>query len=617
MRKSIPHISLTFLALLLSAFTAFSQVVDDTTQNVYGPQTTFYTTESNILNNIEGYYRLDTTLEDTHRWDPVELNDYYWQNLGTVGTAMQPIYYTAPEVTGKTSGFNVYDPYIKTTDEFRYYDTKSPYTNLRSVIGGNYRAFIGVDFSRNVKPNWNVGFSFRRWTIDKQLGPTQSRGDLNVLSHSYDIYTDYFTPNKKYRVLFNFARTFHKVDETGGIKDTATVVDYAELFDYEDEDINLRNARSSELRQHYHIYQEYNLSKLVGFYHQFDWERKLNQFVNSGASATTETAYLGRYLIRTDSTTDLAASYYIQNTVGLKGDLGKLFYRLYIKRKDIRFFTKYDSELQRPVENYGGGYIRLAPKENWQLTASAEYQLDGNYKIQGKLEIPFLEVSALSMQFDAPFLYQSYFGNHDYWRNEFTTEKVQQIKGMAFFNWKEYINVRPKATISIVTDHLYFNENAEPAQTTGTASMLHPGVELSTKLGYLHLNADYIYTIIEGGSADLFRIPEHFATFGFYYERNLFENLIGRFGIDVHAQSAYFADGYDAITQQFYLQNKFEVPAYFFGDVYGSFQVGTASIFFKYRHFNQGLIGDGYFVTPYYTGQQAVFDLGVSWSFFN
>jgi hypothetical protein len=606
-----------FAVFLLSAPVLHGQVVDDTTKNVYGPQTTFYTTEENILNNIDGYYSLDTTLADTHNWDPVELNNYYWQYLGTVGTAMQPIFYQAPEVTGRRSGFNVYDNYVKQSDQFRYFDTKSPYTNLRSVIGGNYRAFIGVDFSRNVKPNWNVGFSFRRWTIDKQLGPLSSRGDLNVLTHSYDVYTDYFTPNKKYRVLFNFARTFHKVDETGGIKDTASVIDYEELFDYEDEDINLRNGQSSELKQHYHIYQHYNLSKLVGFYHQFDWERKLNQFINSDADADSEINYLDQYFIRSDSTTDLASYYYIQNTIGLKGEVSKIFYRLYVKRKDIRYQTKYMRELFAPVENYAGAHIRLAPKENWQLRASAEYQLDGNYKLEAKLIIPFLEASALSMQFDAPFFYQRYLGNHDYWRNDFGTEKVQQLKGKAYFKWKDYIDIRPKATISVVTDHLYFNENAEPAQASGTATMIHPGVELNSKLGYFNINADYVYTTIEGGSANVFRIPEHFFTLGFYYERRLVDNLVARFGIDTHAQSTYFADDYDAVTQQFYLQNDFEIPAYIFGDVYASFKIGTAKVFLKYRHFNQGLPADGYFTTPYYTGQQAVFDIGVSWSFFN
>lgn len=617
MRKVFYH--LLFILFLVQS--ALAQVIDDSTKNVYGPKTTLYTTEQDILNNIENYKTLDTTLSKTHLWDLVELNDYYWQYLGTVGTAMQPIYYQAPEITGKRSGFHVYDPYIKGNDDFKYFDTKSPYTNLRSVIGGNYRAFIGIDFSRNISPNWNVGFNFNRWTIDKQIGPTQSRGDLNTLSHSYDIYTDYTTPNKKYRVLFNFARTYHKVYETGGIISTDTVLILDNLFDYEDEDIQLRNAESSQLSQHYHIYQQYKFKKIVNFYHQFDWQRKLNQFVDpagqSSQPANVDADYFDRFLVRTDSTQNLAATYSIKNDIGLKGDLSKFFYRLYVSRRDMRYTLKYSDEVASNTEFYGGAFARIALNDDWKLTAEAIYQLDGNYQLKANLKTPFFEASALSMQFEAPYLYQSYFGNHNYWRNNFGNEQVQQLKAKAFIHFLEYIKIQPKLNLSIVSNHMYFNEEAAPAQSTETATLLHPGIELYSKLGYFNLSADYVHTIKEGNAANLFRIPEHFLTLGVYYERPIVGELVLRVGIDSHFQSAYFADDYNPVIQQFYLQNDFEIPAYGFADFYLSFKINTARVFFKFRHLNQGLNADGYFATPYYTGQQRVFDLGLSWSFYN
>ena len=163
------------ILLIISIFscgigTVFAQVIDDSTKNVYGAATTFFTTEDNIKNNLKGYQVVDTSLAEAHNWDPVNITDYYYQNLGTVGTAMRPVFYEVPDVIGKTSGFGVYDYYVKTPDQFKYFDTKSPYTKMRAVFGGNYRAYIGIDFSRNVNENWNVGFSFRRWTVDKQIG---------------------------------------------------------------------------------------------------------------------------------------------------------------------------------------------------------------------------------------------------------------------------------------------------------------------------------------------------------------------------------------------------------------------------------------------------------------
>jgi hypothetical protein len=283
----------------------------------------------------------------------------------------------------------------------------------------------------------------------------------------------------------------------------------------------------------------------------------------------------------------------------------------------VRYSLKYDPELLAATEYYGGAYARIALNEQWNLTANGQYQLGGNYRLEAVLETPYLKASALSMQFDAPFFHQRYYGNHDFWRNNFVSEQVQQLKAKAFFNFTKAIRLQPKLELTVVGNHIYLNEQAEPAQTDEIATLLHPGIELLSQLGNFNIKTDYIYTIKEGKAADLFRIPEHFLTVGFYYERLIAGSFIGRVGIDAHLQSGYFAYNYDPTIQHYFLQNDFEIPAYGFGDIYLGFKINTASVFFKYRHLNQGLNAGGYFATPYYTGQQAVFDLGVTWSFYD
>jgi hypothetical protein len=596
---------------------SFAQVTDDSTKNVYGAETTFYTTEENIKNNLEAYQVIDTSLNNTHNWDPVNISDYYYQNLGTVGTAMRPVFYEAPNVIGKTSGFGVYDHYIKTPDEFKYFDTKSPYTKLRSVFGGNFRAFIGLDFSRNVNENWNVGFSFRRWTVDKQIGPLQSRGDLNVIAHSYDFQTDYRSPDRKYHLMFNFARTFHKVNETGGIKDTAQVVVFEELFDYDQEDINLRNAQGGELRQQYHLYHQYKLNKLLQFYHVFDRSNRMNSFLNTNPSANTDVDFFDQFLVRSDSTVDLSRYVYFQNEAGFKGSIGDVFYRFYGKRKDIRFTGKYLSTVNPFVENYAGGYARFAPRENWQVEANAEYELNGNYRIGGSLKVPFLTLNASSTQFAAPFFYEQHFGNHDCWQNNFGSEQVQQLGGKLDIKWREYFRIQPKLDLKIISNHMYFDTLAMPQQANGIATLIHPGIEAKAQYGAMNLDVNYIYTLREGEDADLFRIPEHFLTTDLYYHKVFEGKLEARIGIEGHYKSTYFADDYDPVIQQFHLQNSFEVPGYMFFDIYASAKINTAEIFIKFRHLNQDITAGGYFTTPYYTGQERILDFGLTWSFFD
>ena len=82
-------------------------------------------------------------------------------------------------------------------------------------------------------------------------------------------------------------------------------------------------------------------------------------------------------------------------------------------------------------------------------------------------------------------------------------------------------------------------------------------------------------------------------------------------------RSEYYGDSYNPITQNFYVQNEFQLESYLRFDLFFTMQVNNLRIFLKMNHFNQFDRYDGYFVTPYYPAQKKVLDLGVRWYFFN
>ena len=80
---------------------------------------------------------------------------------------------------------------------------------------------------------------------------------------------------------------------------------------------------------------------------------------------------------------------------------------------------------------------------------------------------------------------------------------------------------------------------------------------------------------------------------------------------------SYFAYDYDPITQQFFLQNDFEVEGYLLADLFADLRIGRWNFFFKLVNVGDQILDDGYFITPYYRGQQRTFDFGISWVFFD
>src|SRR5690606_22480913 len=98
---------------------------------------------------------IDTAITNFHRNASfVAMYNYLYQDLGNIGTAIRPIYYQPPAQTGVRPGFDVYNLYWD-TEQVRYYDTKSPYTNMKLVLGGKGRSITRATYSRNINPHWN------------------------------------------------------------------------------------------------------------------------------------------------------------------------------------------------------------------------------------------------------------------------------------------------------------------------------------------------------------------------------------------------------------------------------------------------------------------------------
>ena len=254
-----------------------SRIIDDTTKQVYGPKTSKYYFEKDVFFNRVTYHPIDTAIQNFHKYNYVQRNDNLYQDLGNIGTAIKPIYYQVPDAIGATSGFNAYDLYWD-SEQIHYYDTKSPYSNMKAILGGKGRSITRATFSRNITPQWNFGFNYRALLIDKQI-QRSGKGDRHTRGTYYDIYTAYQTPDSSYRLMFNFRRNKHEVDEYGGIVDNGDGFEYKDYF-FINAQPYLRDAASRELRMNVHLFHQYEIGRALQLYHIFDRYRQGNEFVD-------------------------------------------------------------------------------------------------------------------------------------------------------------------------------------------------------------------------------------------------------------------------------------------------------------------------------------------------
>jgi hypothetical protein len=630
---------LVYIILVFTPLIGFSQkkvptkrigstILDDTTKSIYGPKTTKWIMEQDVFFNRNKYHAIDTSITNYHRWTYVQRFNHFYKDLGNMGTSLSPIFPLMPSQIGITSGFNSYELYYL-TEEPRYFDTKSPYTRIQIIWGGNGRSMTRVEFSRNISPRWNFGFDYRPILVDKQIQKLR-KGDRHVISHYYDFHTSYRTKDEKYSLYANFRRIRHRVRDNGGI-DTSGVKLPKGIFDTNARPY-LTTVETSELRTNVHLFHQYKIGKALQIYHIADRFKQRNGLFH----LASDTVDFDFQEYKKDSIFDRTQIKNFQNELGVKGNVSRVFYNFYYK---IRKFDLQNNRLQNhmenPVgeydsavvysgyENYLGGRISFELDSVTRLTGWAEYLKDnngGNYRIEGNLYTPWLDASIKNLQSKPSFMQTYYRGAHDYWMNyNFTNSNSLQATGYLKGKFGPLF-ISPGFSYTLLSKYIFFKEDAtrktekvKPIQSSGIQNVFSPEIRMELGLWKrLYFRPQVIYTRLLSNADGALSIPKLFVNGQLTYEGFMFKkNLLAQIGVEVHWQSDYYAKGYDVATQQFYIQNKEVMKAYPLTDVFLSGKIKHGKFFVKYHNLVQAFTNKGYMPTPGgYPGQRSILDFG-------
>ncbi len=605
-----------------------SRIIDDSTKNIYGPNTSRYYYEEDFFFNRNVIHPIDTSSWNFHRFNYVQRYDNFYQDLGNIGTAIKPIYNQVPEVIGVNSGFDTYDLYWN-SETIRYYDTRSPYSNMRVILGGKGRSVTRVTFSRNITPRWNFGFSYRALLIDKQI-ERQGKGDRNVRSTYYDFYSVYHTSDSAYSIFLNYRKNNHEADEYGGVLIAGDDFSYSNFFKQGGQAAgpqpSLTQAASNDTRSNYHLFHQYKLGSGLQVYHKSDLFKQRNIFNDEDPGND----FYDIIIVDSATTRDQVKYRTFRNEVGAKGSLLKLFYNGYAAWRrysmDYKYFYEDNFYLDTSDDEiYVGGRIALHVDSLIEVKGWTEWMLDDRYQVHGYIRTKWFEASAKRSVSTPTFLQQAYRGSHDVWLNNFTNVEATEVKGNLIYQSKVF-GIYPGVRFSTFKNYIFFKENPAstgqkvlPIQSSGYQTWVSPELSLTVTLAKrINLIAQGIYTKVLENSEDAVQVPEMFVNGQLSYSNVWFkDNLDFQVGIDMHWKSAYYAPAYDPVIQQYYTQQEFLVPSFPVIDVFLNAKIRRARIFVKYNNALMLFSSYGNIPTPYYPGIRNLLDFGFDWSFYD
>lgn len=627
----------TSIFFLLIQFGVVAQILDDSTKQIYGTHSTIYFKESDILNNqLEGHL-LDTSLSGLHNQSFIFEKNTFYQDLGQIGTPVQPYGYVMPDRPGRRFGYNDFQIYEFSPSTINYFDTKSPYSELSYIQGSRGQQLAQIKFSRNINRNWNIGFDYRIFTTKKINGLFRKQEYSE--GSAFDVYTRYITPKGRYQVLANFSFYDQQLQESGGIKPDTSDTSYLDLFDDIGEDIYLRNSLTNVRKFQYHIYQQFNVldstNTALQLYNSFDFSDRNNWFKQRDLAA--DTAYIKVNNLPEEptyypySSFNQARQTLLENEAGLKGSVSGLYYRIYYRYKEIDYKQHYEPKPLSYKENFIGGKVNALLLDSLvNIGLTAEKMMDGNdLNINPEISHQNFVVGYKYLKY-SPSLFQTLFaGNFIQWGPDDNLKETttSNIYAQAFINRKRYF-AKVGMEMFTVNNFIYLDEDKLRKQAADNQTIRPLTVKASVggNLSKIHLEnyTQYMQVNGENGGDNLIKVPKWNSTTRFYYQNKILKNAAYlQLGIDLNYRSGYYADYYLPNYQHYFLNNSTKLEPYMYADVFLNVQIKTVLAYIKivnvtqYLKQDNSILGPGYFITPGYTGLPRTIFFGLSWKFYN
>jgi hypothetical protein len=592
--------------------------LDDSTKMLYGPQTMSYFKEEDVLNGRGDQKTVDTSLHLFHRYLFQERSGFLTAHLGNEGTAVRNIFIHKPELIGTQLGYNAYMPYAFATDEVKYYQTKSPYSDIEYYLGAGGQTRLNFTFARNVDSLWNMGFEIQRQVSDKFLTDSKYKSGNQTLSEQWGVLfqTNFRTRNNRYRLLSHLNYFDQGIQDQGGLQllnglDPTTALNYTDngaLF-------ATSGVQSNDSFIKFHFYHEFIGFKGLQFFQRVDVENRTAKFKDVNfATNLTKSFYPKNYGTQTDSLYNENQWQSYAHQTGIKGIFRGFTYRTYFKQRYWDVNNPMAGLQKNRLENYVGLFLQQKFNDKIDFTADGEYLVVSDYRLQASFISPFFQVKA-SRTSSSPSIVQNWTYNAAFrWNQSYENILFDELTGTLDLHSKN-IYFRPTATIQRIGNYAYFDTLATAKQTNDAIGVFRTGFSAGGTFKRFEWSALVLANTKTG--PDVIRMPSFVANANLALNVQYKKLLYMQFGLDVQHQSAYYADAYMPTMQQFHLQDRYEIPAFVQADAYVTLRINRVRLFFKMQNVTQGLLNSNYYTAYLHPAMARSFGYGVRWLLFD
>ncbi len=576
----------------------------------------------------------DSLIENFHRYNTTEKQFVPYHNLGNYGTAYYSMMFTNDNPIGFKHGFNSFDLYFIKPQTIKYFNTKTPYTDLNFVFGGKEEIVGGAEFAINIKPNVGAGFDFHRNSFK---GKSQNQLSIHNL---FSVQSNYQSKNKRYELKAAFIYNGIKNQENGGWAQSDVFTNPIYKKNKSFVNVHLSDAINKWSERNINFHEQINFGKKVeveindstkrkivqpkfAIAHDFEfshWKFRYKDFEN-------DSVFYERLIYDADSTDDYTKTWKLSNAVYFKNIQNDTAPKKFLFAAGVQYdFIQYK---QRFVNQFINDIKLKARIYNQSDSAFFGYSVDaavdvapkyiGDFQVNFLGKLNFKKSISIGVNGNISLASPSqkqefYFGNHYAYINDF--KKTFQVKAEASFSWRKQLLF---ATVQnyFIQNYIYNNTASLPQQYNKPLNVLVVKLQKDFNTKYIFSGTElYVQWI---SNKDIIRLPLFAVKQTLYYKGGWISGkLNAHLGFDILYNTNFTGNAYNPSLAEFYQQNKQKLTFYPIMDVFFSLQVKFTNIFLRVEHVNQGMFKQkGIYTAPDYGYLDRTFRAGVIWQFYD
>jgi hypothetical protein len=612
---------------------------------------------------VDDYSRSDTVAVDTtytgfQIYNPIYQRSIVNLTTGNLGAPAKSMLVEDMPIYNTFLFSRHLDYWLSKPEEWKYYNTRTPYTNLYYQHSGPKRRSeenVGVLFTQNINEDWNFGFNYK---LISSVGKYEAQQADNRFFRFFSSYS-----GEKYSVHGSFF--YGKTDqlENGGLLDDDPVFN-PEKYDYgQPENIPVIFMNASSRIDNYKVFvnQKLDIGKIsipvndsvsrteplatLGHSFELDRYRRTYHIDDLSGSDTGEEDVTDFYPINLIDDTRTRDSVYhntMRNIVQLQfNEEANPFLRfgmrvflvneaenlqwpapsgvneetdevIYHHNSESRTATAVGGQL---FKNQGENFFYDAGMKVWfQGHKAGDSEITGGFNSLFRIRKDTAGLFARGgIYLSSPgFFTEQYYSNHFEWNQNFDPEKTVKIRGGINIPTRR---LQLSGEVRLINDYIYWNEEALPEQTNEVLNLVEIKLKKHFELWNLHSRNEVAYQITTNDRVA--PLPDVAIFSSNYYENILFGVLHFQLGFDLRYHTAYYAPDYMPATGQFFIQRERKTGNYPVIDPFANFHLKRANIFVKYDHINKGWPDNDYFHTIGYPINPGGLRFGVSWNFYD